>query len=49
MSLNSVLHSMAHAIGMNQSHDIHDEIDAAVPEKDEPKDEEKGEEESTDA
>lgn len=46
MSLNSVLHTMAHAIGMNASHPVHDEIDAAVkPEKEE----EKGEEDDANA
>lgn len=46
MSLNSVLHDIAHAVGMNKDHPIHADIDAAV----EPdKDEEKGEEDKPNA
>lgn len=29
--LNGVLHDLAHAVGMNRSHPIHDKIDQAVP------------------
>lgn len=46
MSLNSVLHDIAHAVGMNKDHPIHAAIDDAVPPA---HSEEKGEEEDTNA
>jgi hypothetical protein len=46
MGLNSVLHKMAEAVGMNRSHPVHDEIDEAVKAD---KTDEPGEEENTNA